>query len=511
MLKPAAIFSDNMVLQHGKPVLVWGTGGAGSVCVKWISENNLIKTESIVCKTGWSVQLPPLAAGQHGELVISDENSEIKFKNVITGDVWFAGGQSNMEMEIVNCKNGSDVLTACKNNDIRFYQVVKRAVVDDNYLQEEAESAWQVCAPDTASMLSAVAYFFAQKLNKDIKIPIGIINCSWGGTSISAWVSKKQLEKSRAGQQFIDDYNAKINGKTEAQYNAEMEKYYADWRAWDESVRLRKEIDPDVSQEILNKECGQCPWPQPAGLTSPYCPTNLHTARIRRTAPYTIRGFIYYQGEEDDQRATDYRQMMYYLVQQWRSDWSDDNLPFLFVQLPMYASSEEMLTSNLPRHWCLMRENQYLASLDIKNTGLAVIIDCGEFDNIHPLDKQTVGYRLALQALEKVYGWDIKADSPVYDRIEFHGNELFVYFINAENGLEFRQNSNGFEIAEEEGQYYPACAEIKNDVIILRSEKVSLPKRARYAWVKYGLTPLYEINGLPVMPFRTNKNEPADC
>jgi sialate O-acetylesterase len=376
-------------------------------------------------------------------------------------------------------------------------------------------------------MLSAAAFFFARKINAEIKIPIGIINCSWGGTSISTWMSEEQLKKSGAGRRFIDIYAEKVGGKTDEQYNAEMEDYFEQWRQWDERIRARMEKDPDVSWETLNKECGQCPWPQPAGRTSPYCPVNLHTARILRTAPFAIKGFIYYQGEEDDLRADDYREMMYYLVQQWRSDWNDNSLPFLFVQLPMYASREEIDSGNPPRHWCLMRESQYLASLDIANTGLAVIIDCGEFDNIHPFDKQTVGFRLALQALKKVYNMDIEADAPVFRHADVQGSALCLYFDNVESGLEFRgcadtDNPAGFEIAGAQGaqggaraqgasEYYPAQVVIKGGCVIVSSDKVLQPQRARYAWVKYGPTPLYAKNGLAAMPFRTNRNEPVDC
>jgi sialate O-acetylesterase len=414
-----------------------------------------------------------------------------------------------MEMELVNVKNGPAELAACANPNIRFYQVVKRAVVDEDYLCEEAQTRWQVCAPETAAMLSAAAWFFARKINADTGIPIGIVNCSWGGTSISAWMSREQLAHSRAGQRFIDDYAAKVGGKTDAQYNAEMEEYFAAWREWDERIRVRREQEPDVSWEALNKECGECPWPQPAGNTSPYCPTNLHTARVRRVAPFALKGFIYYQGEEDDLRAADYREMMYYLVRQWRGDWGDESLPFYFVQLTMYASREEIESGNPPRHWCLMRESQYQASLDIAHSGLAVIIDCGEYDNIHPFDKQTVGLRLALQALKKTYGKNIEADGPLFSWAEVQANGLRLHFDNAESGLELRSEPSGFEIAAATGPYYPAQAAIGGNDVVIYSDKVTEPQRARYAWYKFGPTPLYAKNGLPAMPFRSNTGEPV--
>jgi sialate O-acetylesterase len=515
-LSAAAIFSDNMVLQRGKPVPVWGTGAheGSSVFVIWESGKNIIQKEKKVRDSKWSLTLPPLPAGISGEIKIKNETDEIRFTNVITGDVWFAGGQSNMEMELINCKNGKAELASCANSNIRFYQVVKRAVIDDDYLREESENTWKECSPDTAAMLSAVAFFFARKINMETKIPIGIINCSWGGTSISAWMSETQLKKTAAGERFIWDYMQKIGLKTDEQYNAEMADYFEQWRLWDGRIQARREKEPNVSWEVLNRECGECPWPQPAGRTSPYCPANLHTARVLRAAPFAIKGFIYYQGEEDDLRAADYREMMYYLVEQWRNDWNDNNLPFLFVQLPMYASCQEINSGNPPRHWCLLRESQYLASLDIANTALAVIIDCGEFDNIHPFDKQTVGFRLALLALKKVYGENIEAEAPVFSWVEEQWSALRLHFDNADCGLELCGCTDdvvaSFEIAGDQGKYYPAKALIENGCVILSSDKVPFPKRARYAWYKYGPTPLYAKNSLAVMPFRTNRNEPAD-
>ncbi|GHV51253.1 9-O-acetylesterase [Spirochaetia bacterium] len=507
----AAIFSDNMVLQRGKPVPVWGTGTDGvSVTVTWATPAGTIKEETKVRQGTWRVTLPPQVAGDAGILTVSGGDTVISFANVVFGDVWFAGGQSNMELELQNCQNGAAELAACANPDIRFYQVVKRAVIDADYLADEAKSRWKVCAPDTAATLSAVAYFFARKITLDLKVPVGIINCSWGGTSISAWMSKAQLAKSAAGQRYLDDYAALVGGKTDAEWDAEMKAYFDDWSAWDERVLARRAKDPDVTWETLNKECGICPWPQPAGNKSPYCPANLYNSMVKRVVPFALRGFLYYQGEEDEQRVADYFEMLYYLIGQWRNDWDDDTLPFLIVQLPMYASREDVEAGLPAKNWCLLREAQYRASQTIAHTGLAVIIDCGEYDNIHPLDKQTVGFRLALQALKVAYGKKFDADGPLFAAAQQEGSAIRVSFSQAERGLEFRGKSEGFEVAGAEGVYYPADAVIDGNTIVARSSKVSAPERVRYAWIKYGPTPLYGKNGLPAMPFRSHRMDSID-
>jgi sialate O-acetylesterase len=513
-MRAAPIFSDNMVMQRGKPVPVWGTAvvaGAENERVRLVWDDGKKRIErSCLVKNGiWRVTLPPLDLCASGTLTINDS---IRFNNVAVGDVWFAGGQSNMELELEHCRNGAACLAACANANIRFYQVVKRAFVDDDYLREEAENRWQICAPETAAGLSAVAYFFARKLNADLDVPIGIINCSWGGTSISCWMSEGQLARSAAGQRYLDDYAALVGNKTDAQYDVEMKDYFNCWNAWDERVRVWREQEPDATWETLNKECGVCPWPQPAGNKSPFRPANLYHARVKRAAPYALAGFIYYQGEEDDYRADDYAEMLYYLIDQWRGDWGDDSLPFLFVQLPMYASREEVEVGQPQKNWCLLRENQYRAARQIANTALAVIIDCGEYDNIHPLDKQTVGFRLALQALNKVYHQNIEACGPGFSwaEPEMEGNAMRVHFDNAESGLELRNvpvlagAETTFEVAGSDGVYQPAKAEIDGGGLIVYAEKVAKPERVRYGWVKFGPTPLFAKNGLPAMPFRSD-------
>jgi sialate O-acetylesterase len=499
-LRVAAIFSDNMVLQRGAYVPVWGAGEDGALVS--LSFGN-VRVSTRVKGGRWELRLPPHTAGERGELEIACGGERIRLKNVVFGDVWFAGGQSNMEMELVNCRNGKAELAAADHPDIRFYQPVKRAFVDEQFFQAERHCRWRECHPTTAGGLSAAAYFFARKVNADMGVPIGVINCSWGGSSISAWMSGEQLNKSAAGRRCIDEYEALVNGKSDEQYEAELYAYFEEWRAWNRRIQKRREKDPDVSWETLNSECGECPWPQPAGRKSPYHPTNLYHSMIRRVAPYGLKGFLYYQGEEDESRAKDYGDLMYYLIDQWRTDWGNDALPFLFVQLPMYASKKEIVDGTVTENWPVLRENQYKVSRVVANTGMAVIIDCGEFDNIHPLDKQTVGFRLALQALAKVYRRPITADGPVFSHSVREGNALRVYFANAGDGLEFRGEPAGFEIAGPDGAYHPASAIIDGGTALVSAKDVAEPEHVRYCWVKYGPTPLFAKSGLPVMPWRS--------
>jgi sialate O-acetylesterase len=212
---------------------------------------------------------------------------------------------------------------------------------------------------------------------------------------------------------------------------------------------------------------------------------------------------LYYQGEEDETRAKDYGELMGYLIDQWRRDWRDDTLPFLFVQLPMYASKKEIDDGTVTENWPVLREKQYKISRIVAHTGMAVIIDRGEFDNIHPLDKQTVGFRLSLQALEKVYRKPLVADGPVFSHAVQEKDALRVYFANAGDGLEARGELSGFEVAGEDGVYHSGAAAIDGATVLVSAEGVAEPEQVRYCWVKYGPTPLFAKNGLPVMPFRS--------
>ncbi|MDR0411061.1 MAG: sialate O-acetylesterase [Treponema sp.] len=501
----APIFSDNMVLQRDKDIPIWGSGRDGETI--HITFRN-VSRKTVVKNGTWQCFLPSLEAGLEGILSVSDGQTSVSFKNVITGDVWFAGGQSNMELVLKDCLNGPDEVEASAHPNIRFYKPVKQAFIDERFVEMEKSNGWQVCRPDTTTNLSAVAYFFAGWINNKIGIPIGVIDCNWGGTSISCWMSEKQLQKSAAGQRYIDDYAALVGGKSDEDYERDMAAYSAAWQAWDERVQARRAIEPDVTCEVLNTECGECPWPQPAGKRSPYRPTNLYYSMIRRVVPFALKGFLYYQGEEDAVlRYDDYAEMMYYLIDQWRTDWSDDEAPFLFVQLPMYASKGDVDAGLTDKGWAVLREQQFKVSKTIANTGMAVIIDKGEFDNIHPLDKQTVGFRLSLQALKKVYHKDVYADGPVFRKARNEGDAIRVFFDNASEGFKVTGDLDGFEVAGDDHVYHKAKASIEGDTIVASCVDAPHPIHVRYAWIKFGPASLFGKNGLPTMPFRSCKED----
>lgn len=504
-IKVAPIFSNHMVMQRHKKIRVWGEGVEGSQIE--VTLNN----KKSVCKVKdgkWILELPSMEAGGPYTMSVTDGISSIVFQDVMVGEVWFAGGQSNMELELKDCKNGAREVANANNKNIRFYNTFKTAFIDGNSLKQEEKTSWELCTPNAAGHMSAVGYFYARELAKNLNVTIGIIGCYWGGTSITCWMSKEYLEKDLDAYSYVQAYDKKVGNKTDEQYEEEMKAYNEEYLAWCSRVDKLKKEDPDISWELINEKAGLCPWPQPAGRKSPYRPAGLYKTMVSRVSPYTLKGFIYYQGEEDVYKASLYGGLMVRLIDQWRSDWQCDTLPFLFVQLPMYIAKGQKDS----KQWPVLRDQQMKVFKTIKNTGIAVIIDCGEFDNIHPLDKQTVGYRLALQGLKVAYGIDKNADAPTLRDYRLEDNKIRLYFDNmgeriiVKSSLKNENKVESFEIAGDDLNFVSAKATIDGTTILVFNEKIKKPRYVRYAWADYGPTQICGEFGLPLAPFTTSNH-----
>ena len=315
-LKLAAIFKDFMVVQRNRPITVFGTGIPKTVVT--VSLHTSFSKTVVAADGTWCATLPPLAAGTDYVLTVSDGTNEEQRKQVAVGEVWLAGGQSNMELALRDSADGVAVSKAYTGTQIRFYQVPKRAVLDETHQQLEAQSAWKIAAAENVGDLSAVAFYFAKRLAQKMDCVIGIVDCYWGGTSIACWMSESMMQSVAAGQKQLADYKAEVGAKTPEQYAAEMREYEADYQKWQANIDACRAENPNVTWKELHERCGECPWPQPTGWQSPFCPNNLHRTMMQRVAPYTLRGFLYYQGEEDVVRYEGYSDMMIALVKQWR-------------------------------------------------------------------------------------------------------------------------------------------------------------------------------------------------
>ncbi|MDR1668701.1 MAG: sialate O-acetylesterase [Oscillospiraceae bacterium] len=495
-VKLAAVFSDHMVLQRGKAFPVWGQGADGApVTVR----NRGIERTAAVKDGRWRVIMPPQDAGEPCTLSVRCGDEEIVLEDVLFGDVWLAGGQSNMEWPLSGAKDGLAEAEAARDTRLRFYNVPKCAYTGAKLEEAERGARWQICTGEDAKDVSAVAYWFAKEIRAEVGVPVGIVGCNWGGTSAAAWMSRERLYKMVSGRSYAEDYARRGGDKSEEEYARDMAEFDRVHNAWKEKSDAIWAKNPKTPWRDIVAACGETPWPPPPGPTSPFRPSGLYETMLSRVAPLALKGFLYYQGEEDWNRSADYYDWMCALIGQWRQDFRDDELPFLFVQLPMYDTSESIENGWVSEDWPRLREAQLQVSRFVRGTGLAVIPDCGELDNIHPADKEPVGHRLALHALKRVYGREADADAPVARLIERFGSELRVTF---DKPLELR-GEGLFEVAGENGVYHNGgVVRVNGDTLTVSAEEVSEPCALRYAWRAYCAAPLYGANGLPVSPFR---------
>jgi len=499
----AAVFSNNCVLQRDKNVTIFGEGEDGKCVTVSILGNTYT---GVVKGERFEVEIPPMKAQTGLTFTVSCGEDSKTFYNVAVGEVWLAGGQSNMEFELHNMKGGMEHL---KNDhpNVRFYYTNKIANMDEKFFAAERNSGWGEFSEQGAQAWSAVGYLFAKKLSEDLGVTVGVIGCNWGGTSSSAWMRRGALEEDAELRSYVDEYESAIAGKSVEEQIREYAEYEEYDRKWNEEANKVYAVEPNIDWNELQKKIGPNKWPGPMCCVNPFRPSGLYKCMLQRVMPYTLRGFLYYQGESDDHKPNMYFKLFSKLIQEWRNDWNDDELPFLFVQLPMhkYAADPDY------KHWCLIREAQDRVFRTVKNTGMAVIIDAGEFNEIHPKDKEPVGYRLELQAMNTVYGKlsEDEANGPIYDHYVVDGDKMEIYFKHAAGGFKLKGEMSGFEIAGSDKQFVEAKATICGDAIILTSPLVAKPVYARYLWTNYGEVTLYGANDIPVAPFRTSRDDTA--
>lgn len=498
--KVAAVFSNHMVLQREKNIKIFGQGKDGeTVTVTFLGETYT----TTVQQDRWTVILPPQAAGEGYEMKISCAGSEKRFTNIAIGEVWLAGGQSNMEYELQNCTGGKEMLAGDKNPRVRFYYTQKNAYMDDQFFEMEEKTGWNEFGEEAAKDWSAVGYIFGKKLAKDLDVTVGIIGCNWGGTSASNWMSEESLSEDKDISIYLEEYYKGIEGKTEEEQVKEYREYEAFAKEWDAKCAEQYAIKPGLTWDEVQEIIGKCQWPGPKNCMNPYRPGGLYHCMLERVIPYTLRGFLYYQGESDDHRPAMYEKLLTRMIRQWREDWEDLTLPFLLVQLPMHRYKADPDSKN----WCLIREAQMNTYQTVKNTGIAVILDCGEYNEIHPKDKAPVGERLELQALYQVYN-KINAQEafgPIYKAFSYKDSAMELNFEHTEKGFLVKGELSGFEIAGEAGEYLPASAAINGSRIIVSSPELKRPVYARYCWTNYGDVTVFGNNGIPLAPFRTHR------
>lgn len=480
-VKISTIFTDNMVLQRGVKVPVWGTADAGEeVSVAFDKQTVKVTAD----KDGnWKAELESLEAGGPFELTVAGKTT-LTIKNVLVGDVWICSGQSNMEFTVNGALNSKDEIAKADFPQIRHIKVANKVGLEP---KDSISGKWAVCSPQTAGGFTAVGFFFARELHQELKVPIGLIHSSWGGTPAESWTSREVLEGDPDLKVIMDrsDWGLKEFPKQKEKYEQDLK----DWQAAAEKAKA--DGKPAPAKLKAPAEPDKNPW---------YA-SGLYNGMIKPLIPFAIKGAIWYQGESNAGRAFQYRKLFPAMIQDWRKRWGQD-FPFFFVQLANYtARKPEPAESD----WAELREAQTM-TLSLPKTGMAVIIDIGDDKDIHPKNKQDVGKRLALAADAIAYGKEIEYSGPMYDSMAVEGNTVRIKFKHLGGGLEAKGGGEpkGFAIAGADKKWVWAQAKIDGETIVVSSDRVEKPAAVRYAWANNPECNLYNKAGLPASPFRTD-------
>jgi sialate O-acetylesterase len=527
-VQPSALFTDGMVIQRNTQAPIWGTADPGeqvSVSGSWGATQAAIAGQD----GNWIVKLQTPEAGGPHSLTIKGENS-IKIGNVLSGEVWFCSGQSNMgwRMEqladpitkpkperkhtakehLAAAAHIKQEIETAQDTALRYFTVPK--TTSPLQASKNLTGSWAVCSPENTGQFYATAYFFARELRRELNVPVGLIQCAWGGTRIEPWMPEEAFAKDPDAAIHFKNERAKIAEAASKWDPVQVEKAYtAAMQQWqknrkDESGKKKrkplKAIDPSANKQI---------------------PTTLFNSMMYPVIPYAIRGAIWYQGESNTgHRLSHYETSFRLMIESWREHWGQGDFPFYFAQLANFK--EPILTPLESDNWASIREQQR-RTLALTNTGMAVLTDIGESNDVHPHNKIDVGKRLALWALKHDYNADIPVWSgPLYKSHEIRGNQVIVRFDSVgsglmsgtKTGLQDCQPSSEplkhFQICGNDRQWRWAQVEIiGKDAVAVTHPDIQEPQHVRYAWSTNPKSAnLYNQAGLPASIFTTEAEIP---
>lgn len=453
------IFTDHMVLQRDVLVPVWGCTTPGHAVTVSVAGRSARTTAD--ASGFWTLRLPSMAAGGPYAMVVTGATRRV-LNDVLIGDVWLCSGQSNMQWPIRGVLRAKqEIADSVKYRRIRLFTVPIVKGLPEPQQVFKGSPTWQVNNPSTVPTFSATCYFFGRDLFKRTSVPQGLIASSVGGTAIEWWMSARSLAH-----------------------------------------------DPDFAGDIARIDSGQ----SPAGNLYP---TTLFNGMIAPLVPFALRGIAWYQGERNAQRAAQYRRLLPNMIADWRRWFGLGEGPFLIVQLPRFRAPQTRPSEN--SSWPKLREVQMQTSLDVPGVGLAVTIDTGQADTIHPTDKQDVGDRLSVLARGMAYHEPIAAEGPIYTSMSVEGSSIRLRFANAANGLMAGSKQplrpvvelsdaklTGFAIAGANRRFVWANARIEGSSVVVSAPQVRAPVAVRYGWALNPSCNLYEKSGLPASPFRTD-------
>ncbi len=474
----------------------------------------------------WLVRLDSLEASAEGrELLVFSAESRIRVRDVLVGEVWLASGQSNMASPVSSLRDAEKQLSQAADGQLRFFTAVKRTSVEP---LGETQGKWEISGPESAKGFSAAAYFFARDLRRSLNCPVAVLHASWGGTPIETWISLDgfRLEPAlpkplRQWELALEHYRKVLaEPKLAADYLSELQ-------------RWKKEVEPAFSaaMKVYNaaiaegRPAGEKPkpaWPEPTnpdpmGIPSPsrrpQTPSVSFNGMIAPLVPFTLRGILWYQGEANGAAGLEYRALLPRLIQDWRRLWHSE-FPFLYVQLPANGKDPLPVAES---GWPWLREAQFM-TLKVAGTAMAITIDVGDPNNVHPADKLDVGHRLALLARRAVYGEKLVASGPLFREARVEGSGIRIQFGETGSGLTPGQapwrapgvetlptdRLVGFFICGEDRKWVAAETAIEGETVLVSSPSIQKPVAVRYGWANSPRCNLYNKEGLPASPFRTD-------
>lgn len=502
-VKLPAIFTDHMVLQRGESVPVWGTAASGEeVKVNFAGQTKSAKADK---KGKWQVKLDSMTENaKPADFTVVGKNT-VTIKDVLVGEVWICSGQSNMQWTVSASLNPEKEIAEAKFPAIRMFNIERETAMTP---QDDCKGVWFEANPQNVGNFSAVGYFFGRHLHQALKVPVGLINTSWGGTRVEAWTSLDALKQRPSAKPMLDDWTKSAKTFNEAKEKADYEKKAAAYKA------MRVKFDAENAKLPPDKKKPVPRGPQP--LVQPqknqHYPAAIYNRMIASIIPYGVKGAIWYQGESNQRRAMQYQELLPTMINDWRTRWADE-FSFYIVQLAEFGNGRPPTTEpGVPDAWAELQEAQLLTALTLPKCGMAVTNDIGDERDIHPKNKQEVGRRLALWALAKDYGKTGSLYSgPIYKSTKIDGGKVRVSFDQAA-GLKTRDGKEPgtFQIAGADQKWQWAKAKIDGESVVVWSDTVKTPVGVRYAWTAWSKDDnLVNKDGLPASCFRTDEFLPS--
>jgi sialate O-acetylesterase len=479
------VIGEAMVIQRDRPILIWGRADPGeAVMVRFAGQSK----QTIAGGDGkWHAKLDAIHANATpATMTISGKNT-IELKNILVGEVWLVAGQSNMQRLLSETANGEAAIAGANQPLIRLFNISRQVAFKH---QRGPLATWQACSPESVKQFSAAGYYFGVELQKELNVPIGLINSSYGGSQAEAWTPVEYLLASADLKPTVE--RTKIWDEERSRVKAQYEEQLTQWRG-------------DVEKA---KAAGARPQPSPAvpdALREYRIASSIYDRMIEPLIPFRIRGAFWYQGESNEARAEQYGILLPTMIKAWREQWGAGDFPFGIIQLPNYHDAKDEPADEA---WSHVREAQRRTALATPNTGLIVTIDIGEARDIHPKNKLDVGKRMARWALVDVYGRKLTKSGPMFSWAKIGGPKIVLTFNDVGQGLRIRDGEklDEFAIAGVDRRWHWAQAKITGkDRVEVWSDTVPQPLAVRYAFNNNPKHPnLTNETGLPAGPFRTD-------